>query len=196
MRNIWRPAGLGDYRTQWRDHRLRRNKHSSVLTRTMREWTERVRRARGREEAVKQPLLPWLRVRHTEVLVVELRHRRREVHRVMCELEGESIRPCLPRAGPPQLERPERERDEAEHRRQEREPGQVADRPDSERRIQNPIDPRRNRQDYERRQRTQHEAAERIEELLVGELVREDGLHLLRAKVTEERIRDHDAPCP
>src|SRR2546427_171261 len=76
--------------------------------------------------AVKQPLLPWLRVRDTEVLVVELRHRRCEVRRIACELEGESIGPCLSGAGPPQLERPERERNEAEHRRQERKPGHVA----------------------------------------------------------------------
>src|SRR6059036_2093833 len=91
--------------------------------------------------AVKQPPLPWLRVRHTEVLVVELRHRRCEVRRIACKLEGESIRPCFSRAGPPQLERTEREGNETEHRRQEREPGHVANQPDSERRIQNPIDP-------------------------------------------------------
>src|SRR2546426_11319765 len=114
----------------------------------------------------------------------------------MCELEGESIRPRLPRAGPPQLERPKRERDEAEHRRQERQPGYVADRANSERRIQNPIDPRGDRQDDERRRGTQHEAAERIEELLMGELVREDGLHFLRPELAKERVRDHDAPRP
>src|SRR2546427_6630472 len=112
--------------------------------------------------AVKQPLLPWLRVRHTEVLVVELRHRRREVRRIACELEGESIRPCFSGAGPPQLERTEREGNEAEHCRQERQPGHRAERADSEIRIQNPIDPRGHRQGHEGWQRTQHETAERV----------------------------------
>src|SRR2546426_12660295 len=120
--------------------------------------------------AVKQPLLPWLRVRDTEVLVVELRHRRCEIRGVMCELEGESIGPCLPRAGPPQLERTERERDEAEHRRQERKPGHVADRADSERRIQDTIDPRGDRQGHEGRHGTPQEAPERVAEFLMGEL--------------------------
>src|SRR2546428_13869393 len=91
--------------------------------------------------AVKQPLLPWLRVRHTEVLVVELRHRRCEVRRIACKLEGESIPPRFSRAGPPQLERPEPQGNEAEHRRQEREPAHLAARPGSERRVQNAIDP-------------------------------------------------------
>ena len=63
---------------------------------------------------------------------MKLRHRGREVCRVMRELEGESIRARLSRARPRQLERPERERDEAEDRRQEGEAGHVADRADAE----------------------------------------------------------------
>src|SRR5213592_3339164 len=136
--------------------------------------------------AVKQPLLPWPRVRHAEVLIVKLRHRGREVPRVMRELEGESIRASLSRARPRQLERPKRERDEAEDRRQEREAGHVADRPDAERGMKNRIEPRADRQDHERRHGTQHEATERVEELLMGKLVGEHGLDLLRPKVAKE----------
>src|SRR2546428_119561 len=46
--------------------------------------------------AVKQPLLPGTRIRHAEVLIVKFHHRAGEVRRVLCEAEGESIRPRLP----------------------------------------------------------------------------------------------------
>src|SRR3972149_2139045 len=53
--------------------------------------------------AVEQPLLPDLRIRDTQVPIVELDHGGPEGRRVAGDLQGEAIRAGLPTAGPREL---------------------------------------------------------------------------------------------
>jgi hypothetical protein len=102
--------------------------------------------------AIKQPLLPGMRVRDAEVQIVELDHRRDETPGVVGEFQGKPVGARLSGPGGEQLDRTEREGEETEDRDEEWEARHVPCRPDPEGWVDQRIGPSNEGEDSERDQ--------------------------------------------
>src|SRR5467141_4383427 len=138
--------------------------------------------------AIKQPFLPSFRIRDAQIAVVQSDHRGREGGGVLNQLEGAEVGSRLPLAGPPKLERTERQGNEAEQDDEERESRDVSGPSDSKERIRSHVRDRRDRDDRQRRGRARHETPGGVQVSLMGELVREDGVDFLGPEVAQKRV--------